>query len=204
VAWQNLVDGDRVCVELAAENLLNHRRPGLAWQACRVMQELPSLRLESRKQPLMLRVAHALNDRAIVQELFAEIVRMPMPGGGQTVAWARALQECGEVPMARELYQTALDRLEATNGTQPEIVAAWARFLVAQKEHEAAESILMREVWQLPNEAAALLFELYQSWGRLADIQQELRKFHLTGGIEKEVLYLASKALGLPAPVATP
>ena len=49
-----------------------------------------------------------------------------------------------------------------------------------------------------------MIFELYESWGRLADIQQELRKFHLTGGIEKEVLYRTSKALGLPPPTTTP
>ncbi|MBV6500461.1 MAG: Lipopolysaccharide assembly protein B [Prosthecobacter sp.] len=204
VGWQNLADGDRICVELAAENLLKKKRPDLAWKACQVMQELPSMRLESRKQPLMLRVAHAMKDRTIVQELFAEVVRMPMPGGSQTAAWAQALQDCGELQMARELYQTALQRLEATQATQPDIVIAWARFLISQKEHEAAETLLVRDLWQLPNEAAGLLFELYQSWGRLADIQQELRKFHLTGGIEKEVLYLASKALGLPPPVAAP
>ena len=204
ISWQNLADGDRICVELAAENLLKKKRPDLAWKACQVMQELPSMRLESRKQPLMLRVAHAMKDRAIVQELFAEVVRMPMPGGGQTAAWAQALQECGELQMARELYQTALERLEATQATQPDTVIAWARFLISQKEHESAETLLVRDLWQLPNEAAGLLFDLYQSWGRLADIQQELRKFHLTGGIEKEVLYLASKALGLPPPVVAP
>jgi|JI6StandDraft_1071083.scaffolds.fasta_scaffold00356_4 tetratricopeptide (TPR) repeat protein len=199
--WQSVIDSDRICLELAAEMLLKKERPGLAWQACLVMQDLPSMRLDSRKQPLMLRVAHALGDRSIVQELFAEVVRMPMPGGSQTVAWAQALQDCDELGLARELYQTALDRLDATNSTQPDLIAAWARFLIAQKDYEAAETCLLRDVWMLPNEAAAVLFELYAGWGRLADIQQELRKFHLTAGIEKEVVYRAAKALGLPAPI---
>jgi len=202
--WQNVADSDRICLELAATMLMKQQRPALAWQACLVMQGLPSMRLESRKQPLMLRVAHALKDRSLVQELFAEVVRMPMPGGSQTVAWAQALQECGELKLARELYETALERLDSTNATQPELSAAWARFLIAQKEHEAAETVLRHDVWMMPQDAAALLFELYESWGRLADIQQELRKFHLTGGIEKEVLYRASKALGLPPPTTTP
>lgn len=201
--WQNVTDGDRICVELAATTLMEQGRPALAWQACQVMQALPSMRLESRKQPFMLRVAHAMKDRAIVQELFAEVVRMPVPGGSQTVAWAQALLDCGELQMARELYQTALDRLAATNSTQPDLTAAWARFLIRQKEHEAAETCLMKDIWLLPHDAAALLYELYESWGRLADIQQELRKFHLTGGIEKEVLYRASKALGLPPPTTS-
>lgn len=202
--WQNVTDSDRICLELAAELLLRKQRPALAWQACLVMQDLPSMRLESRKQPLMLRVAHAMNNRDIVQELFAEVVRMPVPGGSQTVAWAQTLQECGGLNLARELYQTALDRLEATQGSQPDLTAAWAKFLIAQKEYEAAETCLLRDVWMLPNEAAEILFALYQSWGRLADIQQELRKFHLPGGIEKEVLYLAAKELGAKPPVMAP
>ncbi|WP_146851470.1 hypothetical protein [Brevifollis gellanilyticus] len=203
LGWQNVTDSDRICVELAASMLMKKERPALAWQACLVMQDLPSIRLDSRKQPFMLRVAHAMKDRAIVQELFAEVVRMPVPGGSQTVAWAQALLDCGELQMARELYQTALDRLNSTNSTQPDLTAAWARFLISQKEFEAAETCLMKDVWMLPHDAAALLFELYESWGRLADVQQELRKFHLTGGIEKEVLYRASKTLGLPPPTTS-
>lgn len=204
VGWQNVADSDRICLELAATTLMKQQRPAQAWQACLVMQGLPSMRLESRKQPLMLRVAHAMNDHALVQELFAEVVRMPTPGGSQTVAWAQALQECGELKMARELYQTALDHLDATSSTQPDLSTAWVRFLITQKEHEAAETSLLHDAWMMPQDAAAVIFELYESWGRLADIQQELRKFHLTGGIEKEVLYRSSKALGLPPPTTTP
>lgn len=194
IGWQGLSDSDRACVELAAERLLKLGRADLAWQACQVLQELPSMRLDSRKQPLMLRVAHAQGDRVRVQELFAEVVRMPVPGGSRTVEWVQALRECGELGLARELYQTALERLEATAGSQPEMVAAWARFLMGEKHHEAAEAFLLREIWQLPDQAAALLFDLYHAWGRLAQIDRELPKFHLTQGIEKEVLYRASEA----------
>lgn len=201
IGWQNVIDSDRLCIELAAELLLKKERPGLAWQACLVMQDLPSMRLDSRKQPLMLRVAHALKDRVIVQELFAEIVRMPVPGGSQTVAWAKTLEECGESELARELFTTALDRLQSTNAMQPDLTAAWVRFLIQRREFEAAETCLMRDVWSMPNEAAAVLFDLYSAWGRLADIQQELRKFHLTGGIEKDVIVRAARSLGLPAPI---
>jgi tetratricopeptide (TPR) repeat protein len=193
-AWQNLADSDRLCIELAAETLLAQNRPTHAQRACQVLQELPSLRLESRIQPLMLRVAHALQDRARVREIFAEIIRMPVPGGGRasTVAWAQALEQCGEKQLARELYQAALHRLEATSTSQPEVTAAWARFLIAEKQHEAAEAFLLREIWQIPQETAALLHELYQSWGRLPTLQQELPKFHLTRGIEKEILHRAA------------
>ncbi len=194
IGWRGLTDLDRGCVELAAEHLLKVGRADLAWQACRVLQELPSMRLDSRKQPLMLRVAHAQGDRVLMRELFAEVVRMPVPGGSRTVEWAQALRECGELGLARELYQTALERMEATGGAPPEVVAGWARFLIVEKQHDAAEAFLLREVWQLPDQAAELLFDLYDSWGRLAQIDRELPKFHLTQGIEKEVLYRASEA----------
>lgn len=201
LGWQNVSDGDRLCIELAAELLLQKERPGLAWQACLVMQDLPSMRLDSRKQPLMLRVAHALRDRVIVQELFAEIVRMPVPGGSQTIAWAKTLEECGESGLARELFTTALDRLQSTSSMQPDLTAAWVRFLIQRREYETAETCLRHHVWTMPNEAAAVLFDLYAAWGRLADIQQELRKFHLTGGIEKDVIVRAARALGIPTPI---
>lgn len=201
--WVGVVGSDRVCMELAAEAMLKAGRAAWAWRACLVLQDQPTLRLDGRKLPLMMRVAHALGDRSLVQELFAEVVRMPFPGGVQTVAWAAALAECGEDALARELYQAALDRLDSTNGTQPDLSAAWTRHLIQQREFEAAETSLMRSIWMLPGEAPKLLFDLYSAWGRLSDVRAELKKFHLTGGIEKEVLFLAAQALGLPPPVTS-
>lgn len=201
--WQAVREGDRICLELGAETLLKKSHASWAWRACLVLQDQPTLRMDGRKLPLMLRVAHALGDRAIVQEIFAEVVRMPFPGGVQTVAWARALEESGEQELARELYLAALDRLDATNGMQPDLSAAWTRHLIQQREFESAESYLMHALWTLPNEAPKLLFELYAAWGRLSDIRAELRKFHLPGGIEKEVLFLAAQSLGIPPPVTS-
>jgi len=152
----------------------------------------------------MLRVANALGDRVIVQEIFSEVVRMPFPGGTQTVAWATALEESDQPELARELYLAALDRLEDTHGMQPDLSSAWARHLIRRQEFAAAESYLMKNLWMSPNDSAALLHELYLGWGRLADMQSELHKFHLPGGIEKEALFLAAKSLGLPLPVASP
>ncbi len=198
--WDSAREMDRLCMELAAETLLHHQRHLWAWTACLALQDRPTLRLEGRKLPLMLHVAHALGDRAIVQELFSEIIRLPKPASSSTVAWAQAFSDCGEHALAREVFQQAIDRLDATQATQPEICAAWVRHLIIQRQFEAAESYLMHHLWQLTDTAAALLFELYNAWGRLADIRAELRKFQLPGGIEKEVLFLAAKALGLPPP----
>ncbi len=201
--WQAVREGDRICLELGAETLLKEAHAGWAWRACLALQDLPTLRLDGRKLPLMLRVADALGDRSIVQEIFAEVVRMPFPGGVQTVAWAKALEESGENDLARELYLAALDRLVATNGMQSDLSAAWTRHLIQRREFESAESYLMHALWTLPNEAPKLLFDLYAAWGRLSDVRAELRKFHLPGGIEKEVLFLAAQSLGIPPPVTS-
>gem|GEM_PF-695287 len=198
--WATAIEGDRVCLELGAETLLAAGRARWAWDACLALQDLPTLRLDGRKLPLMVRAAHALGDAVIVRELFAEVVRMSIPGGNQPVEWARAFEEAGEVGLARELYQAALDRLDATQGSQPDLSAAWVRFLIHQREFEAAETHLMRQGWLMTTDSAKLIFELYQAWGRLPTIETELPKFHLPGGIEKEVLFLSRQALGLPPP----
>lgn len=202
--WQAAREQDRLCMELAAETLLSQQRPRWAWTACLALQDRPTLRLEGRKLPMMLKVAHALDDRAMVQDLFSEVVRMPFPGGTQTVAWAEAFAQCGEETMAREVFQVALEHLESTQTTNAEISVAWVRYLLQQRQFDEAESYLMHHLWHLTDTAAELIFELYAAWGRLADIRAELRKFHLPGGIEKEVLFRSAKALGLPPPVKTP
>jgi predicted Zn-dependent protease len=203
--WQAAGEGDRLCLELAAETLLTVNRPTWAWRACEVLRDLPSLRLDGQKLPLMVRVAHAMGDRVAVRELFSEVIRMAFPGGARTVAWADAFAEAGEDGLARELFSTALERLHDTETVHPEIEAAWARFLIQRQDHEAAEAFLMRHHWAITGEAAArVLFELYHSWGRLASLKAELPKFHLPPGVEKEVLFLASQTLGLPPPFAQP
>ncbi len=202
--WASATEGDRLCVELGAETLLAQKRPHWAWRACLVIQDLPSLRLESRRLPLMLRVAHALEDRALISELFSEVIRMPFPGGNQPVTWAQTFVEIGETGLARELFEAGLEKLEATQSSQPELSAAWVRFLIQQGQLEAAETYLLKNGWSLVQENAKLIFELYQAWGKLPTIELELPKHHLAGGIEKEVLFLTRQALGQPMPTSTP
>ncbi|MDZ4288517.1 MAG: hypothetical protein U0984_11195, partial [Prosthecobacter sp.] len=172
-----------------------------AWQACLVLQGLPSLRLDGQKLPLMVNVAHAMGDLVIVRELFSEIVRMPFPGGNRPVEWIEAFGKVGEDGLARELFQAALERLESTQALHPELYAAWARFMIQHGEYDAAETFLMRHNWAIVSESAKLIFELYQAWAKLGSLQTELPKFHLPGGVEKEALFLASQAMGLPPPV---
>jgi predicted Zn-dependent protease len=194
-AWQKAEEKDRQCIEFSAEAMLAGGRADWAWDACEIVAGIPTLREQGRKLPLSVRVAHALNDEAAVSELFTETLRLSFPGGAQTIEWARALEETGHAGLARELLDAALKRLEGTTSLQAELYAAYARFLIRQREFEAAEAFLLRMSWAMPAESAKLVFELYQSWGKLAHIEQELTKFRLPGAVRKEVLFLTRQTL---------
>lgn len=202
-AWQKTEEKDRPCIELAAESLLQSGRASWAWDACQAVAVIPTLREQGRKLPLSVRVAHALNDEAAVRELFSETLRLSFPGGVQTVEWTRALEDTGHAGLAHELFSAALQRLEGTATLQPDLFAAHARFLMRQGEFDAAEAFLIRMNWAMPPESAKLIFELYQSWGRLSGIESELPKFRLPGAVRKEVFFLARQA-GSPASTTPP
>jgi len=85
---------------------------------------IPTLREQGRKLPLAVRVAHALNDEAAVQEFFSETLRLSFPGGVQTIEWARAFEDTGHAGLARELFDAALRHLDGTMALQPELFAA--------------------------------------------------------------------------------
>jgi len=196
-AWLKAEEKDRVCIELAAEAMLRQDRAVWAWEACEIVAGIPTLREQGRKLPLAVRVAHARQDEAAVSELFSQRLRLAFPGGSQTaewalgsVDWALALEETGHTGLARELFEVALQRLAGTAALQPELFAAHTRFLIRQRDFEAAEAFLLRMNWALPDEAAKLVFELYQSWGRLAGVAAELPKFHLPSAVRQEILFL--------------
>jgi hypothetical protein len=58
----------------------------------------------------------------------------------------------------------------------------------------------MRMNWTMPAESAKLIFELYQSWGKLTGIETELPKFHLPGGVKQEILFLTRQAAAKTTP----
>lgn len=204
LGWAAAKEGDRICLELGAEALLKAGRPRWAWDACLILQELPTLRLDGRKLPMMVRVAHALGERAVVQEFFAEVIRRNVPGGTHPMEWAQAFEDAGEPGLAREVYEEALKKLESTQSMQPELCAGWVRFLIRHQEPDRAEAYLMKQSWALVNDSANLIFELYQAWGKLASMEAELPKFHLPAGVAKEVLFLSRRAQGLPPPSPEP
>lgn len=193
-AWQKAEEKDRLCIEAAAEAMLQQGRARWAWDACAIVAGIPTLREQGRKLPLSVRVAHALDDSASVQELFNECLRLTFPGGARTIEWARAFEEAGRADLARELFDTAQRRLEGTASLQPDLFAAHARFLIRQRQFEAAEAYLMRMNWTMPAESAKLIFELAESWGKLAALESELPKFQLPGAVKKEILFLRNQA----------
>lgn len=199
-AWQKVEEKDRLCIELAAEEMLRAGRAAWAWDACEIVAGIPTLREQGRKLPLAVRVAHALHDEAAVQELFSETLRLTFPGGAQTIEWARAFEDTGHAGLAHELLAAALQRLEDTAALQPELFAAQARFLMRQQDFEEAEAFLMRMNWTMLAESAKLIFELYQSWGRLAGVETELPKFHLPGGVKQEILFLTRQTTAKTTP----
>lgn len=200
-AWKKTEEKDRLCLELAAEAMLEAGKAAWAWDACQVVAAIPTLREQGRKLPLAVRVAHALKDEARVSELFSETLRLPFPGGAQTVEWAKALEETSHPELAQELFSAALNRLDGTAALQPDLFAAYARFLMRQRNFDAAEVFVMRMNWAMPAESAKLIFELYQSWGRQGNIEAELPKFRLPGAVMKEVLFLSRQP---PAPTTSP
>ncbi len=199
-AWQKVEEKDRICIELAAEEMLLAGRAGWAWDACEIVAGIPTFRELGRKLPLAVRVAHALHDEAAVKELFSETLRLNFPGGAQTIEWALAFENTSHAGLAHELLAAALQRLEDTAALQPELFAAQARFLMRQQNFEAAEIFLMRMNWTMPAESAKLIFELYQSWGRLGDIETELPKFRLPGGVKQEILFLTRQTTAKTSP----
>jgi len=192
-AWTEALEKDRICIELTAQSLLDAGRAEWASEACMKVGEIPTLREQGRKLPLAVRVAHALKDEAAVRDLFNETLRMPFPGGAQTVEWALAFEETKHVGLARELFEAALKQLEGTEALQPTIYAAWTRFLIRQHELDAAEAFLMRMNWALTADSAKLVFELYRAWSKLGDLAAEMPKFHLPTGTQKEALFLAKQ-----------
>lgn len=191
LAWKQAGDPDRVCLDVSAKLLLDCKRPAWAWQACQIAVAIPSARLQGRKLPIMAQAAAAMEDRHAMMEIFSDVVRMPFPGGNQTVEWARAFEEAGEPELARELFEGAAKALRQRQIQQPEVLKAWIEFSIRHHQFEAAESALVADSYLIISDAARLTFELYRDWDKLFLLDSELPKFHFPSGVVKEILFLA-------------
>ncbi|MCE9518851.1 MAG: hypothetical protein K8R87_04715, partial [Verrucomicrobia bacterium] len=168
-------------LRLAAETLLERGQPSLA------------LRLVDPLSPLAVRALGALNDETGLREIFAHVARMNFPGGRESVEYAEAFAACGRRALAQEVYALALERLHATAQTLPDLVKSYAKFLIAQRRFEEAETMLLREHQGLTLGLPEILVELYRGWNRLDRLELELNKFHLPSGVTEEVKYLVAQ-----------
>jgi Tfp pilus assembly protein PilF len=188
--WNRGEEKDRLCIQLAAELLLKAGKPAQASVACDALLATPS-GLQSRMLPIAAEIAGALKDEDRLRELYAEVVRMPFPGGTATREWATAFEGAGHADWARELFELANEQLLKTNKPNPALTQSQIEFLIKQRDFEAAESSLMHHYTTFMPDAARLIVKLYRDWGRLDQLDRELPKFFLPEGVAKEITFLS-------------
>jgi hypothetical protein len=191
-AWNRNEEKDRPCIQIAASVLLKHGKPALAAIAGDALRATPS-GLQSRLLPIAAEIAGAMKDEVRLRELYAEVVRMPFPGGTSTKDWAAALETHGHADWARELFELAREQTVKTNKPNPQLTQAQIEFLIRQRDFEGAESLLAKNYSSFMPEAAKLIVKLYRDWGRLDQLDHELPKFFLPEGVTKEVKFLAGR-----------
>jgi hypothetical protein len=198
-AWRESARGeeDRRCVERAAGALLDAGRADWALEAGRFAGDLPSPRRVGRLLPVMARAAHALGDEVLLSEIFAEVVRLPSPGGSQVEAWAEAFVACGRVDWAGELYEAAVRQAGASDTLGAPLVRAWLDFLIRQKRFTEAETLLMATDSLIPpRDQPGLWVSLYRAWGRLGQLPGMAARLHLPDGVRREIEWLAAEDAG--------
>ena len=191
-SWGRANEKDRACIEIAARVLLEQDQPVPAWAACSALRLTPS-GVQSRLIPIAAKVAGALKDEMKLRELYAEIVRMPFPGGTQTKDWAQAFEQTGHADWTRELYDLAEQQLASTGKPNGELTLAHIQFLIAQHHFEAAEDLLLKHYQSFIPQSAGVIVQLYREWQKLERIEAEIGRYFLPDGVRNEVLFLAGK-----------
>lgn len=204
-AWKSLIRDDAACLELATQQLCQAGRFDDAWAVCRHYQHLAAeMDGVQRWWPEMVRVAAARKDYPSVMDLFSEALRLPFESPEEASSWVLAFEEAEQPEMAEELLEAYRDRLETRGEPAVFIFADWARFLIRQKRFEEAETFLLYRHGMIPDEASEVLLDLYTAWSKLDGIEEELPKFHLASGIQKELLFLARQKLQADAAPTSP
>jgi predicted Zn-dependent protease len=187
-AWRSAETDDRICIELMAAEFLHHDRPTFAQAACDALGKI-SAGSESRRLPVAVLTAGALGDRALQDELYAEVIQYESPGGQRTLLWADAFEKIGRTELAREIYDLSLRRQSHAFTPGADLVRGYARYLIRQKDFEAAERLLMKHYSSFLSEAASPLIDLYTAWGKEKSIQGELAKYYLPTALKIEIQY---------------
>jgi hypothetical protein len=191
-SWAKANEKDRACVEIAARTLLDEGALIQAWGACAALRLTPA-GVQARLLPVAARVAGAMKDEMKLRELYAEIVRMPFPGGKLTREWAEAFASANHADWTRELYDLAEQQLMGTGKPDGELTLAHIEFLIGQKDFEAAESLLLKHYQSFMPKSAAVLVKLYREWQKLDGIEAEMGRYFLPEGVRNEVRWLAGR-----------
>ena len=185
--WAKTKDTLHTAQTLSVETLLTQGKPQWAY----------AMALEGENQgikesPLMVKILAAMKDRHGINELFAKVVRLSFPGGGQSVQMAEVFAEVGRKDLAEELYALALEQVRSTATNYPKLIESYTLYLISERRFEQAETLLLKENAGLTTGLAKMLVDLYQGWGRMGQIDRELEKFHLPIGVLSEARYLAT------------
>ncbi len=163
-----------------------------AQSVCAALRAIPAGQ-HSRLQPIMLRTAAAMNDESRVRQVYADLVRMPLPRAPEIKRWCDALESAGHVGLAREYYALAAKRLTEAQAVSTELTLARIDFHLRQHEYEVAETLLQQNYGSFIPKAAEQIVALYRAWGKLGQLDAELPKYWLPKGVEHEVRFLAGK-----------
>ena len=191
-AWSRASERDRPCVQLAAQALIDAGRPAAAWMACEALRATPA-GMQARLLPIAAVAAAAMKDDSRLRELYAEVVRMPFPGGTLTKEWADAFTQADRADWARELYDLAAAQMGNTSRPNADLTRVQIEFLIGQKAFEAAETLLLQNYGSFIPESAAMIVKLYREWGRLDQIEAEMPKYFLPEGVTLEVRFLSKE-----------
>ncbi|MCB1227274.1 MAG: hypothetical protein KDK99_15760 [Verrucomicrobiales bacterium] len=188
-AWASAQnDSDRLLIRLTAEQLLASGRLPAAQRTLEAAARMPSLREPGSLLPLSVSIAHAQGDTTRVQELFATMLRQPVPGGPHPEEWVEAFRDAGHLDLGDQLLEAAIRRQLATGSIPEKLISLRVRTLITDRRFKDAESWLRRFDFALTAEMDLHLYRLYQAWGRLPQIEDQLRQYHLASGIHQAVL----------------
>ena len=160
--------------------------------ACEALRATPA-GMQARLLPIAAVAAAAMKDDSRLRELYAEVVRMPFPGGTLTKEWADAFTQADRADWARELYDLAAAQMGNTSRPNADLTRVQIEFLIGQKAFEAAETLLLQNYGSFIPESAAMIVKLYREWGRLDQIEAEMPKYFLPEGVTLEVRFLSKE-----------
>ncbi|MBL9115097.1 MAG: tetratricopeptide repeat protein [Verrucomicrobiaceae bacterium] len=186
--WKIGGEQDRICMELTAFELHRHKRFQWAQQVCDVLAAIPG-GTDPRLLPVSALVAGGLGDRALQDELFAEITQYSLPGGQRTLEWAAAFEQIGRPDLAREVFDLSLRRISRAYTPGADLIRSYSKFLIKQRDFEGAERLLMKHYATFLQDAAGPVIDLYTAWGREKSIRDELPKFFMPEGLLIEIQY---------------